>query len=109
MNDKIKNELDRIVDTLANTGIVSRILLFGSYARGEETPDSDIDLCVLTPVRDKRPIDITIDLRRRIYDIQETPLDLLTRTQDDFSYRSAYVGSLEHVIAKEGKVLYEHN
>jgi len=108
MNEKIKDELDRIVDTLAKTGIVSRILLFGSYARGEETPDSDIDLCVLTPVRDRRPIDITVDFLGKIYDIQETPLDLFTRNQDDFSYRAAYVGSLEHEIAKDGRVLYEH-
>jgi hypothetical protein len=26
MNEKIRDELDRIVDTLANTGIVSRLL-----------------------------------------------------------------------------------
>jgi predicted nucleotidyltransferase len=108
MNEKIKEELDKIVSVLAETGVVAKIILFGSYARGEETPDSDIDLCVLTPVRDRRPIDITVDFLKRIYDIQETPLDLLTRTQDDFSYRAAYVGSLEHEIAKEGRVLYEH-
>jgi uncharacterized protein len=108
MNQTVKTELDKIVSTLAETGIVTKIILFGSYARGDETPDSDIDLCVITPIRDRRPIDITIDLRRKIYDIQETPLDLFTRTQDDFSYRAAYAGSLEHEIAKEGMVLYEH-
>jgi predicted nucleotidyltransferase len=108
MNEKVKDELDRIVSVLAETGVVAKIILFGSYARGEETPDSDIDLCVLTPVRDRRPIDITVDLLRRTYDIQETPLDLFTRTQDDFSCRAAYVGSLEHEIAREGMVLYEY-
>jgi predicted nucleotidyltransferase len=109
MNQTVKTELDKIVSTLAETGIVTKIILFGSYARGDETPDSDIDLCVITPVRDRRPIDITIDLRKRIYGIRETtPLDLFTRTQDDFSYRAAYAGSLEHEIAKEGVVLYEH-
>ncbi len=108
MNQNVKNELDKIVRTLAETGIVTKIILFGSYARGDETPDSDIDLCVITPVQDRRPIDITIDFRRKIYSIQETPLDLFTRNQDDFSYRAAYVGSLEHEIAKEGVVLYEH-
>jgi predicted nucleotidyltransferase len=108
MNEKVKDELDRIVSVLAETGIAAKIILFGSYARGDETPDSDIDLCVLTPITDRRPVDITIDLRRRIYPIQETPLDLFTRTQDDFFYRAAYVGSLEHEIAGEGVVLYEH-
>jgi len=108
MNPTVKTELDKIVSTLAETGIVTKIILFGSYARGDETPDSDIDLCVITPVRDRRPIDITIELRRKIYSIQETPLDLFTRTQEDFSYRAAYVGSLEHEIAKEGMILYEY-
>jgi len=108
MNQNIKTELDKIVSALAETGIVTKIILFGSYARGDETSDSDIDLCVITPVRDRRPIDITIDFRRKIYDIQETSLDLFTRNQDDFSYRAAYVGSLEHEIAREGVVLYEH-
>jgi predicted nucleotidyltransferase len=39
MNKKVKTELDNIVNTLVDTGIVSRIILFGSYARGEETPE----------------------------------------------------------------------
>jgi len=108
MTEKVKTELDRIVEALVETGIVSKIILFGSHARGEETPDSDIDLCVITSVKDKNPIDITIDLRREIRNIRKTPLDLFTSNQDSFSYRAAYVGSLEHEIAKEGVVLYEY-
>jgi len=33
MNNNIRNELDRIVDTLANTGIVSQIFLFCFYTK----------------------------------------------------------------------------
>jgi predicted nucleotidyltransferase len=108
MTAAVKSELDRIVNTLVETGIVTKVILFGSHARGDGVPDSDIDLCVLTPVKDRRPIDITVDLRKKTYDIRESPLDLFTRNQDDFSYRAAYVGSLEHEIAKEGVVLYEY-
>jgi predicted nucleotidyltransferase len=61
MNQTVKTELDKIVTTLTDTGIVTKIILFGSYARGEETPKSDIDLCVLTPVEDKHPIDLITD------------------------------------------------
>jgi len=107
MTEKVKSELDRIVETLVETGIVSKIILFGSHARGEESADSDIDLCVLTPVNDRNPIDITVDFRRRMRYMRKMPLDLFTRNQDVFSYRAAYAGSLEHVIAKEGVVLYE--
>jgi len=31
MNQKVKTELDKIVSTLAETGIVTKIILFGSY------------------------------------------------------------------------------
>ncbi len=108
MNDKIKNELDRIVNTLANTGIVSRILLFGSYAKGEETPKSDIDLCVLSPVEDKHPIDLMADFWMEIYDIRKTPLDLLAYNQDNFYFHAKRPTSFEHEIAETGVLLYDH-
>ena len=42
-----KKELDAIVKAFADTGLVTKIILFGSFARGEEAPGSDIDLCAL--------------------------------------------------------------
>jgi predicted nucleotidyltransferase len=107
MNETVKTELDRIVSTLVGTGLVSKIILFGSYARGEETPDSDIDLCVLTPVKDRRAIDIGIDLRMKIWDIQKSPLDLLPYNQDEFTDRANRRGSFQQLITEEGVVLYE--
>jgi uncharacterized protein len=107
MNEKIKNELDRIVDTLANTGIVSRIFLFGSYARGEETSNSDIDLCVLSPVKDKHPIELMVAFWMKICDIRTTPLDLLAYNQEHFYFHAKRPTSFEHEIAEEGVLLYE--
>jgi predicted nucleotidyltransferase len=107
MNEFVKNELDRIVNTLVGTGIVTKVILFGSYAKGEETPDSDLDLCVITPVKDKRPIDITIDLRMKLWDVQTMPLDLITCDQDNFSCRATYAGTLEREIAEHGVTVYE--
>jgi len=106
MTTAIKNELDKIVSTLADTGIVSKVILFGSYATGKETPDSDIDLCVLTPVKDRRPLDVGIDLRVKLYDVQETALDLLTYNQDDFLSQAEHQGSFQHHIMEHGVVLY---
>ena len=108
MNEIVKNELDRIINTLVETGIVTRIILFGSYARGEETPDSDLDLCVITPVENRHPIDITVDFRARLYGVKTMPLDLITCNEDNFSYRAAYAGTLEHEVAEYGVTVYEH-
>jgi len=108
MTEAVKNELDRIVDTLVETGIVTKIILFGSHARGEETPESDIDLCVLTPEKDegRRLTELTVDLGVRLFDVQETSLDLLTYNQDDFGARAANPRSFQHHIMEHGVVLY---
>ncbi|MDR0857772.1 MAG: nucleotidyltransferase domain-containing protein, partial [Oscillospiraceae bacterium] len=85
MNAKVKEELDNIVKTLADTGMVSKIILFGSMARGDDTPDSDIDLCVLTPITDRRAHDVAVDLRMKLWGVKNMPLDLLAYPQDRFA------------------------
>jgi len=107
MNDNIKAELDRIVSMLAETGLVTKVILFGSYARGEETPESDIDLCVLTPVKDRRPLDVGIELRIKLAGLRETALDLVPFNQDEFSARAKCPGTFQNDIMKQGVVLYE--
>jgi predicted nucleotidyltransferase len=96
------------VRVLADTGTVSKIFLFGSYARGEETPDSDIDLCVLTPIRDKRPIELMSGFRKKLRGVKTMPLDLLAFNQNDFYSYVDCQASLQHEIVTEGVMLYEH-
>jgi predicted nucleotidyltransferase len=43
-NEKIKDELDRIVSVLAETEMVAKIILFGSYAGWDYDSESDIDI-----------------------------------------------------------------
>ncbi|MCL2184065.1 MAG: HEPN domain-containing protein [Chitinispirillia bacterium] len=123
MTDAIKNELGNIVNTLVKTGIVSKIILFGPCTRGDEGPNSDIDLCVLTPIEDdedgQRLIDVTVDFRVRLIDVRERPLDLLTYNQFEFSTHAARSRSFEHhiaekilkaySIAKDGTRIKEHD
>ena len=107
MTEYIKNELNAIVKTMVDTGLVSKIILFGSFALGEETPDSDIDLCVLTTISNRRTRDIKVDLRMAILGIQKTPLDLLMYNHDTFAEHASRPTSFEHMINMQGKVLYE--
>ncbi len=106
MDDSAKTELDNIVNTLVGTGIVTKIILFGSFARGEETPNSDFDLCVLTPVKDKRPIEIMVDLRLLLLNVRKRSVDLFAYNQDNFAVRATLAGSFQHHIMEYGVVLY---
>ncbi|MCL2220686.1 MAG: nucleotidyltransferase domain-containing protein [Chitinispirillia bacterium] len=108
MTEAVKNELDRIVDTLVETGIVTKIILFGSHARGEETPESDIDLCVLLPIEDNSPSfsNTELNLRTKLINVQKRPLDFLAYNQRDFLTWAERPRSFEHSIMEEGVVLY---
>jgi len=108
MNEKVKTELDNIVRALAETGTVSRIYLFGSYSCGEETEDSDIDICVLTPEKNMDCWDLISFYRRKLRGIKTMPLDLLAFNQDKFDTYTDFSGSFQHEIAKNGVLLYEH-
>jgi predicted nucleotidyltransferase len=108
MDERVKTELDNIVRILGDTGTVSKIFLFGSYARGEETPDSDIDLCVLTPIKGKNTFELMKDFREMVLNVLTMPLDLLAFNQNDFNSYIDYHGSIQGEIANNGVLLYEH-
>ena len=43
------DEIRKIVTPIAKQHGVDKVFLFGSYARGDATPASDVDLCVDAP------------------------------------------------------------
>jgi len=107
MSKHIKQELDDIVKTIAETGMVTKLFLFGSHATGAANSDSDIDLCALTHINDKHPADVAVDLRMALINIQKSPLDLLAYNQEMFATHAVRPTSFEHMINTEGVVLYE--
>ncbi len=82
-----------------------RIILFGSCARGEERPDSDLDLLVVLPrVEDKRKT--TVDMRRALRDLPVAK-DVISTDPDEIRRRGELVGTVLRPALREGKVLYE--
>lgn len=66
---------DKIVPILKYEGVL-RSSLFGSYARGEETENSDLDILVELP-KGKSLLDL-IDIENKIKDILGKNVDLIT-------------------------------
>ena len=96
--------IDRIVKRIVKRFRPNRIILFGSHARGDAGPDSDIDLLVVMEtsgsVRDQR-----LEIRGALHDIP-IPLDVIVSTPLDFAWRKNIVGTIEWPATREGKVLY---
>ena len=103
LNPEIIETINKTVTQITN---VQKILLFGSYARGEETTDSDIDICIITK-NPKRNLDLIKDIRYSIFRKIKAPLDILIYKPKEFSIRSNMKYSLEEEIAHEGVLLYE--
>ena len=84
-----------------------KIILFGSHARGEAGPESDIDLLVvLSEVANKRQAAVAI---RRV--LTDLPLskDIVVTTPEEIARRGDLVGTVLRPALREGKVLYERS
>ena len=66
---------EKIIPLLKKEGVI-RSALFGSYARGEETPASDIDILVELP--DDRSLLDLVSLQFSLEDALNKKVDLLT-------------------------------
>ena len=83
-----------------------RIYLFGSAARGDGGPDSDLDFCVVLP-DDAPPLLYRPGVHRALWDVG-TAADVVRWPSSDFDMRAANVKtSLPATIVREGKVLYD--
>ncbi len=82
-----------------------RIILFGSRARGEAGPHSDVDLLVVLPhVADKRQA--AIAMRQALADLPVCK-DIIVTTPEEIARRGQLVGTVLRWALREGKVVYE--
>jgi predicted nucleotidyltransferase len=99
-----------VADAIAADGLVERVLLFGSVARGEASPESDIDLAVIVAdscdCEDVRRL--TGFAQRSAREATGCPVDVLVRRRSDFDYLARNVSaSIEAVIAEQSLVLHQ--
>ena len=81
-----------------------RVILFGSYAQGAVTEDSDVDLLIICPF-EGRSVDKSVEIRMQLR--PGFPVDLLVRTGEKVRERIEMGDDFIREILEEGKVLYE--
>jgi predicted nucleotidyltransferase len=90
-----------------------KIVLFGSYANGTETPDSDVDLMVILDNNDvAKTYEERSNKKLRIYKLvrdinYKTALDILVYSKEELKMLKNYGNFFIDEIEKKGKVIYE--
>ena len=96
--------IQKIVRRIVDEFHPEQVILFGSHARGEAGPDSDIDLLVVMSF-DGSKREKQVELLGIIPD-NSGPVDVIVTRPEDFRWRKDTVGTIEWPASHEGKVLY---
>jgi len=99
-----KNEITKIKERIIKKIKPQKIILFGSYAWGKPTADSDVDLFVIKE-SNKRRIDRAREIRKIIFG-NGVPVDILVYTPKEVEKRIDLEDPFIATILKKGKVLY---
>ena len=95
-----ESEIQALADKIAREFHPQKIVLFGSHARGDARPDSDVDLLVIMD-SDQHPARAAAEVTCRVHP-RHYPLDLIVRSPETVRTRL----QMNDWFMREGRVLY---
>jgi len=99
-----RNEIQTFVDDVIRQFRPQEVILFGSYAYGIPTRDSDVDLLVVME-HEKSALKAALDIRLTCP--RQFPLDLIVRSPAYLRDRLAHHDSFHCEIFEKGERMYE--
>jgi predicted nucleotidyltransferase len=97
--------LPRAIERIVSRFSPAQIILFGSRARGEGRPDSDLDLLVVLPAAaDRRAAAVAV-----MRELRDLPVgkDIVITTPEHLAERGQVNGLIYKTAVEEGQVVYE--
>lgn len=101
-----RNEIQVFVDDVVDQFRPAKVILFGSYAYGNPTSDSDVDLLVIMRHRGPAP---KVAARIMLVCPHDFPVDLLVRSPVEIQSRIRIGDRFLGEIMTKGIVLHESN
>ncbi|MBP7950716.1 MAG: nucleotidyltransferase domain-containing protein [Verrucomicrobiales bacterium] len=105
---RIADQLRPYLKVLAERFRPDRVVLFGSYAYGVPTEDSDVDLLVIKDF-EGAPVSEATRIRRALRPLRHTganlPLDIMVRSPEDLQQRLDHGADFHEEITTKGLVL----
>ena len=101
---KPDKNLQHVINIIAKNYHPEKIILFGSYARGENNPDSDIDLLIIKESKLPR-YKRTLEIRKYLRGLK-IPLDIIVYTKAEIEKWRNVKSTFVNNVIQEGKVVY---
>lgn len=104
--------LNKIVHNLQKVNPL-KIILFGSYAKGDFNEESDIDLVVILdtetiPDTYDHKLELKVQVRDSIYELsRQMAIDLVVYTNGEFEFLKKQKTSFYNEIMDTGRIIYE--
>ncbi|RPH57070.1 MAG: nucleotidyltransferase domain-containing protein [Chloroflexi bacterium] len=102
----VAETLPKAVEKIVQELKPEKIILFGSYAYGNPTPDSDVDLLIIVETPAKRA-ERVVTVSNLLYP-REFPVDILVKTPQELKDEIKHNSFLREITSK-GKTLYERS
>ncbi len=96
--------IEELVQRIVGAVHPLRIILFGSVARGDVRPDSDIDVLVIVPDGTHR-LNTTRYLYKRMFGFGH-PVDIMVATPDILERHKDNIGLIYRTVLAEGREIY---
>lgn len=101
-----ENEIERVTQKIVSNYRPKTIYLFGSFAWGEPTKDSDLDFLIIKNDR-KKFYERLYAVRKAIGDDYELPIDVMVYTDIEFQTATTNGDIFIKKIVTDGTKLYE--
>ena len=96
--EKVKKRLVKVYNPIA-------IYVFGSYAWGTPTEDSDLDLLIVVDKSDEKSYKRPVAGHRALRGL-DISKDLIIKTKEEFKQASNNITTLIYKIKNDGKLIY---
>ena len=101
----ISEEISLLTKIMVDTIHPEQIYLFGSFARGDQTDESDYDFYIVMNDEADKLLEVTRSVRRAIRTHKTRPVDLIVSRYTKFKEKTS-LPTLERTIIDEGVLLY---
>ena len=98
-------EINAITQCFVEQLPVRRVYLFGSFADGTYTSDSDLDFYLIVDAMPKEPSELIFQAYKSIRHVRRHPVDILAQTSETFEERKNRL-TIENEVFRKGILLY---